>query len=78
MTSNTKAILLSFICFAIIFLIVRTILVAVFTFSNTIYAGIAAAVVASIFSPRRVIAYKQSGKVVMLKWFFSKKTIRIK
>lgn len=78
MKPNTKATIVSFIIFAVIFIIVRSLVVNIFSFNNTLIASIIAAIVASVLSPRRMLVYKQSGKEVQLKWFFSKKIIRFK
>ena len=78
MKANTKVIVLSFVIFAIIFIIVRTLIVTFFDFENRIFPGVISAVVASVLSPRRTIIQKQSGEEIQLKWLFSKKVIVIK
>ncbi|WP_299130071.1 hypothetical protein [uncultured Winogradskyella sp.] len=78
MKSTTKATILSFIIFAIIFLSFRVLLSTFFDFQNRLIPSVVSAVVASVLSPRRTIIKKQSGKEVQLKWVFSKKIISIK
>lgn len=78
MNSNTKAIVLSSVFFALIFLGIHTLLTLYFNIHNTVAVGVVSAVCASVFSPRRVVLNKQSGKDVYLKWLLSKKVIRFK
>ncbi len=77
MNANTKAILLSIVCFFFLFLGTHTLLKIYFNINNTIVLGVVSAIVASIFSPRRIIVKKQTGKQVILKWLFTKKVIVI-
>ncbi|SHG82182.1 hypothetical protein [Winogradskyella jejuensis] len=76
MNSNTKAILASLLIFLVIFLILFFFLKTVLLNGNSPLPGVISAVVAAIFSPRRKIIEKQSGKEVQLIWFFSDKVIR--
>ena len=78
MNSSTKAILISLLIFLGVFLIVLITLRGVFGLIEGPIAGMISAVLAAIFSPRRSIINKQTGKEVQLKWFFSNRIYIIK
>lgn len=78
MNSSTKAIIISLLVFLGIFLVVLLFFKVVLGLSDGPIAGMFSAVIAALFSPRRTVINKQSGKEVQLKWFFSDRIYIIK
>ncbi|WP_299115663.1 hypothetical protein [uncultured Winogradskyella sp.] len=78
MNSSTKAIIISLLVFLGIFLVVLLFFKVVLGLSDGPIAGMISAVIAALFSPRRTVISKQSGKEVQLKWFFSERIYIIK
>jgi hypothetical protein len=78
MKANLKAVVLSIVIFAMLFFAVHTLLSIYFNIEDTRIIALIAGTVAFVFSPRRVILRKQSGREIHLKWLFSNKIIRFK
>ena len=78
MNSSTKAIIISLLVFLGIFLVVLLFFKVVLGLSDGTIDGMFSAVIAALFSPRRTVINKQSGKEVQLKWFFSDRIYIIK
>ncbi|REG89350.1 hypothetical protein [Winogradskyella sediminis] len=78
MKTSTKAGLYVFIIFAVIYIIVRFSIQAIFTDINQMILAVLSAVITVILTPQRRIAKKQSGDEIQLKWLFSKKIIILK
>jgi len=78
MNASTKAIFISLLIFLGLFLIVQIIFRSVFGLTDGPIAGMISAAIAAIFSPRRTVINKQSGKEAQLKWFFSNRIYVIK
>ena len=78
MSPNTKAILISLLIFLGIFSVVLLIFRVVLGLNEGPVAGMISAVIAALFSPKRTVINKQSGKEVQLKWFFSDRIYIIK
>lgn len=78
MKTSTKAGIYVFLIFAIIYVIVRFSIQAIFVDINQMLLAVIAAVITVILTPQRRIVKKQSGEVIQLKWLFSKKIIILK
>ncbi|GGI56249.1 hypothetical protein [Winogradskyella haliclonae] len=78
MNPSTKAILISLLIFLGIFILVLLFFKGILGLTEGPVAGMISAVIAALFSPRRTIINKQSGKEVQLKWFFSDRIYIIK
>ncbi|MFI2743950.1 hypothetical protein ACG2LH_14530 [Zhouia sp. PK063] len=68
---KTKALILNFVCFAVLFIVFRFLLVVLFHPSELILA-ISAAIIATIVSPKFGVAHTEKGDCVMMKWIFIK------
>jgi len=75
MKTSTKAGLYVFIIFAVIYIIVRFSIQAIFTDINQMLLAVLSAVITVILTPQRRVVKKQSGDEIQLKWLFSKKII---
>lgn len=78
MKTSTKAGIYVFLIFAVIYIVVRFSLQAIFENINTMLLAVIAAVITVILTPQRRIVKKQSGEEIQLKWWFSKKIIVLK
>ena len=78
MKTSTKAGIYVFLIFAVIYVIVRFSIQAIFEDINTMFLAVIAAVITIIFTPQRRIIKKRSGDEIQLKWLFSKKIIVLK
>ncbi|WP_417876067.1 hypothetical protein [Winogradskyella sediminis] len=78
MKTSTKAGLYVFFIFAVIYVIVRFSIQAIFIDINQMILAVLSAVITVILTPQRRIAKKQSGDEIQLKWLFSKKIIILK
>lgn len=78
MKTSTKAGIYVFLIFAVIYIVVRFSLQAIFENINTMLLAVIAAVITVILTPQRRIVNKQSGEEIQLKWWFSKKIIVLK
>lgn len=78
MKISTKASLYVFLIFAVIYVIVRFSIQALFTDINQMVLAVLSAVITVVLTPQRRIIKKQSGEEIQLKWLFSKKVFTIK
>ncbi|MBU2926748.1 hypothetical protein [Winogradskyella psychrotolerans] len=78
MKTSTKAGLYVFLIFAVIYVIVRFSIQAIFIDINQMVLAVASAVITVILTPQRRVVKKQSGDEIQLKWVFSKKVIVLK
>ncbi|WP_178986416.1 hypothetical protein [Winogradskyella helgolandensis] len=78
MKTSTKAGLYVFLIFAVIYVIVRFSIQAIFVDINQMVLAVASAVITVILTPQRRVIKKQSGDEIQLKWVFSKKVIILK
>ncbi|WP_179353315.1 hypothetical protein [Winogradskyella vidalii] len=78
MKTSTKASLYVFLIFAVIYVIVRFSIQALFTDINQMVLAVLSAVITVVLTPQRRIIKKQSGEEIQLKWLFSKKVFTIK
>ncbi|SDS41435.1 hypothetical protein [Winogradskyella sediminis] len=78
MKTSTKAGLYVFFIYAVIYVIVRFSIQAIFIDINQMILAVLSAVITVILTPQRRIAKKQSGDEIQLKWLFSKKIIILK
>ncbi|MBF8149038.1 hypothetical protein ITJ86_03970 [Winogradskyella sp. F6397] len=78
MKTSTKAGLYVFLIFAVIYIMVRFSIQAIFVDINQMVLAVLSAVITVILTPQRRIVKKQSGDQIQLKWMFSKKIIVIK
>ena len=71
MSSKTKALLYNFICFAIIFIIIRILLEA---YSNLqgLWLPVTAFIVSTIVSPKFQSVNTSDGDKIFMKWMFIK------
>ena len=78
MKTSTKAGLYVFLIFAVIYVIVRFSIQAIFPDINQMVLAVASAVITVILTPQRRVIKKESGDQIQLKWLFSKKIIVLK
>jgi low affinity Fe/Cu permease len=78
MKTSTKAGLYVFLIFAVIYVIVRFSIQAIFSDINQMLLAVATAIITIILTPQRRIVKKQSGDEIQLKWLFNKKVIILK
>jgi low affinity Fe/Cu permease len=78
MKTSTKAGLYVFLIFAVIYVIVRFSIQAIFSDINQMLLAVATAIITIILTPQRRIVKKQSGDEIQLKWLFNKKIIILK
>lgn len=78
MNTSTKAGLYVFLIFAVIYVIIRFSIQAIFVDINQMVLAVASAVITVILTPQRRIIKKQSGDEIQLKWLFMKKVFTLK
>ncbi len=78
MKISTKAGLYVFLIFAVIYVIIRFSIQAIFSDINQMLLAVVTAIVTIILTPQRRIVKKQSGDEIQLKWLFNKKVIILK
>jgi len=78
MKTSTKAGLYVFLIFAVIYIIIRFSIQAIFVDINQMILAVASAVITVILTPQRRVIKKQSGDEIQLKWLFSNKVIVLK
>ena len=78
MKTSTKAGLYVFLIFAVIYVIIRFSIQAIFIDINYMFLAVVSAIITVILTPQRRIVKKQSGDEIQLKWLFNKKVIIIK
>lgn len=78
MKTSTKAGLYVFLIFAVIYVIVRFSIQAIFVDINQMVLAVVSAVITIILTPQRRIVKKRSGDEIQLKWLFNKKVIVLK
>ena len=78
MKTSTKAGLYVFLIFAVIYVIIRFSIQAIFVDINQMVLAVASAVITVILTPQRRIIKKQSGDEIQLKWLFMKKVFTLK
>lgn len=71
MSSKNKALLFNFLCFAVLFLIVR-LLLGYFVPINRIFLSIISAVGATLLAPKFGSVKTEDGEKIMMKWIFLK------
>lgn len=71
MNKKTKVFIAQFICFAVLFIIVR-IPVEYFTELSSLWGSVIGAVVATIFAPQFKVFDTQQGQKVYMRWIFIK------
>ncbi|NAS32794.1 hypothetical protein GTQ40_17580 [Flavobacteriaceae bacterium R38] len=74
---KTKALFYNFICFAILFIIIRLSIDYVLQLSQTVMALISA-IAASILAPKFGVVNTQKGDKILMKWIFIKKMKEVK
>ena len=78
MKTSTKAGLYVFLIFAVIYVIIRFSIQAMFSDINQMLLALVTAIITIILTPQRRIVKKQSGDEIQLKWLFNKKVIILK
>ncbi len=78
MKTSTKAGLYVFLIFAVIYVIIRFSIQAIFSDINQMLLAVVTAIITIILTPQRRIVKKQSGDEIQLKWLFNKKVIILK
>jgi len=78
MKTSTKAGIYVFLIFAVIYVIVRLSLQAIFVDINQMLLAVLSAVITIILTPQRRIVKKRSGEEIQLKWLFIKKVFTLK
>jgi len=78
MKTSTKAGIYVFLIFAVIYVIVRLSLQAIFVDINQMLLAVLSAVLTIILTPQRRIVKKRSGEEIQLKWLFIKKVFTLK
>lgn len=78
MKTTTKAGLYVFLIFAVIYVLIRFGIKAIYPEINTMFLAILTAVITIVLTPQRRVVKKQSGDQIQLKWFFSPKVFVIK
>ncbi len=78
MKTSTKAGLYVFLIFAVIYVIIRFSIQAMFSDINQMLLAVVTAIITIILTPQRRIVKKQSGDEIQLKWLFNKKVIILK
>ena len=78
MKTSTKAGLYVFLIFAVIYVIIRFSIQAMFSDINQMLLALVTAIITIILTPQRRIVKKQSGDEIRLKWLFNKKVIILK
>ncbi|ALM06652.1 hypothetical protein SB49_01660 [Sediminicola sp. YIK13] len=71
MKPKFKAFLFNFIGFAVLFVIIRTIMWFLLS-SDSIFLAIVAAVLASVLSPKFAVSRTKEGEKLFMKWVFIK------
>jgi len=71
MSPKTKAILLNFLGFAILFLVAR-IAFGFFFNIDRLYLALGAAIVASVLAPKFAVAEVDGSNKILMKWIFIK------
>ncbi len=71
MKPKYKAFLFNFIGFALLFVIIRSIMWFLLS-SDSIYLAIVAAVLASVLSPKFAVTRTKEGEKLFMKWVFIK------
>ena len=71
MKPKFKAFLFNFIGFAVLFVIIRTIMWFLLS-SDSIFLAIVAAVLASVLSPKFAVSRTKGGEKLFMKWVFIK------
>ncbi|WP_040757458.1 hypothetical protein [Winogradskyella psychrotolerans] len=78
MKTSTKAGIYVFIIFAVIYVIIRFSIQAIFVDINQMVLAVLSAVFTIILTPQRRIVKKRSGEEIQLKWLFMKKVFTLK
>ncbi|WP_458628238.1 hypothetical protein [Winogradskyella sp. PC D3.3] len=78
MKTSTKAGIYVFVIFAVIYIIVRLSIQAIFVDINQMLLAVLSAVITIILTPQRRIVKKRSGEEIQLKWLFIKKVFTLK
>ena len=78
MKTSTKAGIYVFLIFAVIYVIIRFSIQAIFVDINQMVLAVLSAVFTIILTPQRRIVKKRSGEEIQLKWLFMKKVFTLK
>ncbi|SDG76694.1 hypothetical protein [Winogradskyella thalassocola] len=78
MKTSTKAGIYVFLIFAVIYVIIRFSIQAIFVDINQMVLAVLSAVFTIILTPQRRVVKKQSGDEIQLKWLFMKKVFTLK
>ena len=78
MKTSTKAGIYVFLIFAVIYVMIRFSIQAIFVDINQFVLAVCSAIITIILTPQRRIVKKRSGEEIQLKWYFSKKVFTIK
>ncbi len=71
MKAENKAFALNFLCFAVLFLVMRYALVLLFNLTS-LFGGVLAAVLASILAPKFKVIKQNKTSKMYISWFFKK------
>ncbi|MDO5105913.1 hypothetical protein [Capnocytophaga sp.] len=77
MTPKNKAFFLNFVCFALIFMLLRTGLVYFFPQLSYVWFGLISGIVSVFVSPRFSAVHTEKGEKIFMKWLFSKEIKQI-
>ena len=78
MKTSTKAGIYVFLIFAVIYVIIRFSIQAIFVDINQMVLAVLSAVFTIILTPQRRVVKKQSGDEIQLKWLFMKRVFTLK
>ncbi|REE08506.1 hypothetical protein DFQ09_107186 [Winogradskyella pacifica] len=78
MKTSTKAGIYVFLIFAVIYVMIRFSIQAIFVDINQMVLAVLSAVFTIILTPQRRIVKKRSGEEIQLKWLFMKKVFTLK
>ena len=78
MKISTKAGIYVFLIFAVIYVMIRFSIQAIFVDINQMVLAVLSAVFTIILTPQRRIVKKRSGEEIQLKWLFMKKVFTLK
>jgi hypothetical protein len=71
MSLKNKALLYNFLCFAIIFTILRFFVMDYF-YENRIVKSVLSALITMVFAPKFAVLKNKEGSRIVMKWLFSK------
>ncbi|WP_179349410.1 hypothetical protein [Winogradskyella pacifica] len=78
MKTSTKAGIYVFLIFAVIYVMIRFSIQAIFVDINQMVLAVLSAVFTIILTPQRRVVKKQSGDEIQLKWLFMKRVFTLK